>query len=121
MAEPLSLTVSLRGTREVKENYQLFRLNGQLDAFSEPTFRKVMEKCVEEGPGNLILDLSKIDFVDSSGIGAGPDLLRHRSVLTKDRVSEDRAHQNTGRSTLVTHHVASARLAVWLRSHNRWR
>ena len=30
MAETLSLTVSLRGTREVKDNYQLFRMNGQL-------------------------------------------------------------------------------------------
>jgi anti-anti-sigma factor len=29
-----------------------------------------MTKCVDEGPKNLILDLSKIDFVDSSGLGA---------------------------------------------------
>nr|WP_225938733.1 STAS domain-containing protein [Kovacikia minuta] len=66
----MTLTVSLRGTREVKDNYQLFRLTGLLDAFSEPTFRKVMTKCVEEGPRHIILDLSKIDFVDSSGLGA---------------------------------------------------
>jgi anti-anti-sigma factor len=68
--------VSLRGTREIKDNYQLFRLTGLLDAFSEPTFRKVMEKCVEEGPKNLILDLSKIDFVDSSGLGALVQLVK---------------------------------------------
>ena len=60
----------MRGTREVKDNYQLFRLTGLLDAFSEPTFRKVMAKCIEEGPKHVILDLSKIDFVDSSGLGA---------------------------------------------------
>ena len=41
-----------------------------LDAFSEPTFRKVLGKYVEEGPKHIILDLSQIDFVDSSGIGA---------------------------------------------------
>ena len=68
--------MSLRGTREIKDNYQLFRLTGLLDAFSEPTFRKVMEKCVEEGPKNLILDLSKIDFVDSSGLGALVQLVK---------------------------------------------
>lgn len=62
--------MSLRGTREVRENYQLFRLTGLLDAFSEPTFRKVMQKCIEDGPKHVILDLSKIDFVDSSGLGA---------------------------------------------------
>lgn len=54
----------------MRENLQLFRLAGLLDAFSEPTFRKVMDKCVEDGPGNLILDLSQIDFIDSSGLGA---------------------------------------------------
>jgi anti-anti-sigma factor len=67
--EQLTLTVSLRGSREVKDNYQLFRLTGLLDAFSEPAFRKVVGKCIEEGPANIILDLSTIDFVDSSGIG----------------------------------------------------
>lgn len=43
---------------------------GQLDAFSEPTFRKVLTKCIEDGPKHVVLDLSKIDFVDSSGLGA---------------------------------------------------
>ncbi|MBE7382577.1 MAG: STAS domain-containing protein [Leptolyngbya sp. SIO1E4] len=70
IAEPLTLTVSLRGTREVRANCQIFRLTGLLDAFSEPTFRKVMARFITEGPSNLILDLSGIDFVDSSGLGA---------------------------------------------------
>jgi anti-anti-sigma factor len=87
--------VSLRGTREVKDNYQLFRLTGLLDAFSEPTFRKVMEKCVEEGPVNLILDLSKIDFVDSSGLGALVQLVKKAQgvegtvqIVTNARVTQ---------------------------------
>ncbi len=62
--------MSLRGTREVRDNYQLFRLTGLLDAFSEPTIRKVIGKCIEEGPKHIILDLSQIDFIDSSGLGA---------------------------------------------------
>lgn len=70
IAEQLNLTVSLRGTRNVLDNYQLFRFTGLLDAFSEPSFRKVMLKCLSEGPAHLILDLSNIDFVDSSGLGA---------------------------------------------------
>lgn len=48
---------------------QLFRLTGLIDAFSEPSFRKVLTKCIEEGPQHLILDLSKIEFIDSSGLG----------------------------------------------------
>ena len=62
--------MSLRGTREVRDTCQLFRLTGLLDAFSEPTFRKVLGSKIEEGPKNIILDLSQIDFVDSSGLGA---------------------------------------------------
>ena len=68
--------MSLRGTREVKNNYQLFRLTGLLDAFSEPTFRKTLDKCIEEGPNHIILDLSKIEFLDSSGLGALVQLVK---------------------------------------------
>lgn len=73
--------MSLRGTREVRDNCQLFRLTGLLDAFSEPTFKKVMTKCVEEGPKHLILDLSKIEFVDSSGIGSLVQLVKKAQSL----------------------------------------
>ena len=41
-----------------------------LDAYSEQAFLKALEKFSEENPKNFILDLSQIDFVDSSGIGA---------------------------------------------------
>ncbi|WP_245915954.1 STAS domain-containing protein [Merismopedia glauca] len=79
--EQLTLTVSLRGTREVQEKYQLFRLTGLLDAFSEPTFRKVVGKCIDDGPYHVILDLSKIDFVDSSGLGALVQLVKKAQTL----------------------------------------
>ena len=74
--EQLNLTVSLRGTREVRENHQIFRLTGLLDAFSEPAFRKVIGNCIDEGPSNVVLVLSQIDFVDSSGLGALVQLVK---------------------------------------------
>ncbi len=67
--EQLDLTVSLRGRREIQDNYQILRFTGLLDAFSEPAFRKVVGKCIEDGPKNVILDFSAIDFIDSSGLG----------------------------------------------------
>ena len=70
IAETLTLTVSLRGTREQKDTCQVFRLTGLLDAFSEPTFQKIVGKFIDDGPAHIILDLSKIDFLDSSGLGA---------------------------------------------------
>jgi anti-anti-sigma factor len=91
----LTLTVSLRGTREVKNNYQLFRLTGLLDAFSEATFRKVLSKCIDEGPKHVILDLSQIDFVDSSGLGALVQLVKKAQTLdgTLQIVSNPRVTQ----------------------------
>ncbi len=65
----------------MKEGYQLFRLTGLLDAFSEPAFRKVFNKCLEEGPIHLVLDLSQIDFVDSSGLGALVQLFKKAQSL----------------------------------------
>ena len=91
----MTLTVSLRGTREVKNNYQLFRLTGLLDAFSEATFRKVISKCIDDGPKHVILDLSKIDFVDSSGLGALVQLVKKAQTLegTLQIVSNPRVTQ----------------------------
>lgn len=91
----MTLTVSLRGTREVRDNYQLFRLTGLLDAFSEATFRKVLTKCIDEGPKHIILDLSKIDFVDSSGLGALVQLVKKAQSLegTLQIVSNPRVTQ----------------------------
>ena len=91
----MNLTVSLRGTREVRDNYQLFRLTGLLDAFSEPTFRKVISKFIEEGPKHIILDLSQIDFIDSSGLGALVQLAKQAQsaggtsqIVTNARVTQ---------------------------------
>ncbi|MGF1487007.1 MAG: STAS domain-containing protein [Prochloraceae cyanobacterium] len=71
----------MRGTCEVRDNYQIFRLTGLLDAFSEPTFRKVLAKYIESGPANVILDLSQIDFIDSSGLGALVQLVKKAQSL----------------------------------------
>lgn len=91
----MTLTVSLRGTREVRNNYQLFRLTGLLDAFSEATFRKVLSKFIDEGPKHVILDLSQIDFVDSSGLGALVQLVKKAQTLegTLQIVSNPRVTQ----------------------------
>lgn len=85
----------MRGTREIQEHCQIFRLTGLLDAFSEPTFGKVIGKCIEEGPKNIILVLSQIDFVDSSGLGALVQLVKKAQneggtlqIVTNARVTQ---------------------------------
>ena len=66
-----------------------------LDAFSEPTFRKVISKFIDEGPKQVILDLSQIDFIDSSGLGALVQLTKQAQnvggtsqIVTNARVTQ---------------------------------
>ena len=93
--EQLNLTVSLRGTREVRETYQIFRLTGLLDAFSEPVFRKVIGNYIDQGPKHIILVLAQIDFIDSSGLGALVQLVKQAQtnkgtlqIVTNPRVTQ---------------------------------
>ena len=63
------LTVSLRGNIDLRTNIIVFTFKGQLDAFSEKQFKTfVANNLKNELP--FIIDLTKIDFLDSSGLGA---------------------------------------------------
>ena len=59
----------MRGNLEVNTNIIVFTFKGQLDAFSEKQFMTfVTNNLKNEMP--FVIDLTKIDFLDSSGLGA---------------------------------------------------
>ena len=64
------LTVSLRGNISVKSKKIIFTFTGQLDAFSEKQFKTFVTSNLEKDPMPFVIDLTKIDFLDSSGLGA---------------------------------------------------
>tara|TARA_Y100001978_G_scaffold200564_1_gene217091 strand:- start:283 stop:663 length:381 start_codon:yes stop_codon:yes gene_type:complete len=64
------LTVSLRGNITVKVKTIIFTFTGQLDAFSEKQFKTFVTSNLEKEPLPFVIDLTKIDFLDSSGLGA---------------------------------------------------
>ena len=64
------MTVSLRGGFEQQDGCLLFSFTGQLDAYSEKQFLAFINDHLTSTPQPLVLDLSKIDFIDSSGLGA---------------------------------------------------
>ena len=70
ISELQRLTVSLRGGFEQKDGCLVFHFTGQLDAYSEKQFMEYVGDVVKANRLPSVLDLSKIDFLDSSGLGA---------------------------------------------------
>ncbi|MGM9572764.1 MAG: anti-sigma F factor antagonist [bacterium] len=55
---------------ERKEMNIIIRLSGELDLYTVNNLRAVLEREMEvKGIKNLILNLGKVDFIDSSGLG----------------------------------------------------
>ena len=54
----------------VKVKIMIFTFTGQLDAFSEKQFKTFVTSNLEKNPLPFVIDLTKIDFLDSSGLGA---------------------------------------------------
>ena len=60
----------MRGSIELKTNIIVFTFKGQLDSFSEKQFKTFIACNLKQDPKSSVIDLSKIDFLDSSGLGA---------------------------------------------------
>ena len=70
ISELQRLTVSLRGGFEQKDGCLVFHFTGQLDAYSEKQFMEYVGSVLKASKLPALFDLSKIDFLDSSGLGA---------------------------------------------------
>ncbi len=64
MHEDLSIHV------HVVDGAQVFELTGSLDIATSPTVRAALTSASERGDHRLIVDLIKVDFLDSTGLGA---------------------------------------------------
>ena len=70
ISELQRLTVSLRGGFKQTRSCLVFYFTGQLDAYSEKQFIEYVADVLKTSTSPAVLDLSKIDFLDSSGLGA---------------------------------------------------
>ena len=70
ISELQRLTVSLRGGFEQQNGCLVFHFTGQLDAYSEKQFMEYVGDVLKASTLPAVIDLSKIDFLDSSGLGA---------------------------------------------------
>ena len=55
----------------------MLRFTGQLDAYSEKQFKNYVEDVLNANLSSAVLELSNIDFLDSSGLGALVQIAKH--------------------------------------------
>lgn len=48
----------------------IFKLRGSLDIATSPTVRAALTDATDKGQKHLIVDLSQLEFLDSTGLGA---------------------------------------------------
>jgi len=58
-------------------------LEARLDAAAAPHFKASVVTMMEAGEETILLDLSEVDFIDSSGLGALVSLLKRMSPVGK--------------------------------------
>jgi anti-sigma B factor antagonist len=69
-------------------------LEGEIDVYTAPRLKVVLAEAIEDGCANVIVNLEKIAFIDSSGLGVLVSALRRarerdgvvRIVCTRDNV-----------------------------------
>lgn len=49
---------------------RIIELNGEVDAYTSARFREIMLELIDDGGIDLIINMCKVEYIDSSGLGA---------------------------------------------------
>jgi len=72
----VNFTVQIRQADSVS----LVNITGRLTSFEGPAFREAIQRLLREGNSNIVLNLTGLDYLDSSGIG---ELVRNYLSVVK--------------------------------------
>jgi len=72
----VNFTVQIRQADSVS----LVNITGRLTSFEGPAFREAIQQLLREGNSNIVLNLTGLDYLDSSGIG---ELVRNYLSVVK--------------------------------------
>jgi len=56
-------------TEEFHNHWVTLQINGEIDMATGPELRQRIVQYVQDGHINIVLDLTNVDFVDSTGLG----------------------------------------------------
>lgn len=69
-ASPLTLlSVEFGVTVTTQGPWEVLAVTGEIDMATAPRFRQQMRTMVNAGTRNVVIDLSGVDFIDSTGLG----------------------------------------------------
>jgi anti-sigma B factor antagonist len=57
-------------SKDITDNIHLVSLEGDIDFLVYPELKKQLLKLIESGKINMIINLEKVNYIDSSGLGA---------------------------------------------------
>ena len=66
MVEPIPFAVRVERQRDEV----IVALEGELDVAGAPDFEATVDEAIQPGPYRVVIDLDRLTFMDSSGIGA---------------------------------------------------
>lgn len=55
---------------EERESVPILHVKGEIDIYTSPKFRKDLKEMMEKHHQRLILNLEKVQYIDSTGLGA---------------------------------------------------
>ena len=57
-------------SRRESGNVVILDINGEIDLYNAPEIKEIISKLIEEQKYSIIINLDKVSYIDSSGIGA---------------------------------------------------
>jgi anti-sigma B factor antagonist len=52
-----------------REGFSIVSLRGEIDVYTAPLLRQTLVDAIEQGAVNVIVDMERVDFLDSTGLG----------------------------------------------------
>jgi anti-sigma B factor antagonist len=77
-----------------RDGVSILSLSGEIDVYTAPRMRQAIVDLVDAGSVNIVIDMEKVDFLDSTGLGVlveGLKRIRTRGgslslVVTQDKI-----------------------------------
>ncbi len=60
----------MKVTKKVVENFVILTISGRLDMTNVSEIKSIFDKEIEAGAINVAINMSELDYIDSSGIGS---------------------------------------------------